>query len=131
MVARSEAERMAQGLDDLAKAFDGSGLGQHPVSGHSAILKRMAQSVRADAAVGKTPYSWSDSSLYAAAGTGTSTLPLPVLHDLRCAGLETLAQDGETISLQDLNASFRETGVDPSARLRIKSALASTGRLTT
>jgi hypothetical protein len=122
----SEVQRMAEGLEDLAKAFDGSGLGQHPVSGHSAILKRMAQSVRADAAVGKTPYSWSDTGLYASAAA--STLPAPIIHDLRCAGLESLAGDGESIAIGDLDESL--SGTDPSIRFRIKGALFAAGKVT-
>jgi hypothetical protein len=129
MVARAEAERMAQALEDVARSMDGASIGQHPVSGHANIARRLASDLRAQVALGWVPFSFSDSGMYASAAT--STLPAPVLADLRASGLEVLAGDGETISITDLDASFAETGVDPSARFRIKSALASAGKLTT
>jgi hypothetical protein len=129
MAARSESERMAQGLEDLAKAFDGSGLGQHPISGHSALLKRMAQSVRADMAVGKTPYSYSDSAaMYAAADTGASFPPM-VRHALDKAGLAQLQAAGETISLESLDATFAEMETPSSDRFLLKGFLATAQKI--
>jgi hypothetical protein len=124
---RSLVARHADGLDDAAAALAKDNIGL-ATNGHVALLRRIAASMRADAARGVLPHSYNDS-MYASAAT--ASLPLPVLHDLRAAGLESLAQDGETITLQNLNASFAETPeIDVSRKLRIKGALLASGKLT-
>jgi hypothetical protein len=126
MGLRQDIERFSQAAEDLAKAMDASGIGQHATQGHAAVLRRMASSMRADAAQGKTPFAFTDNSVYAAATA--SQLPAQIVHTMRASGLEMGPND--TIALDDLNETFSRAGTDPGDRIAIKSALAAAGRLT-
>jgi hypothetical protein len=125
---RSKVERHAANLENAAKSMSADGIGLDNLRGHASILRRMASAMRQDAAQGRLPHSYSDNAaMYASAG---ASLPGPVLHDLRAAGLESLAQDGESISITDLDASFAETGTDAGTRIRLKQWAAGAGKLT-
>ena len=49
-------EPHAKRLEDAADKMDSDGIGGHPTRGHAVVLRQMAGSMRADAAVGKLPH---------------------------------------------------------------------------
>ena len=56
----SKVEPHAAALEAAADRMDADGIGGHPTRGHAAVLRDMVGCMRAEAAVGKTPYSYSD-----------------------------------------------------------------------
>lgn len=54
----------AKALEAAADHMEKAGMGLHPTHGHVVQARRMASSLRVDAAVGKMPHSWSDSGSY-------------------------------------------------------------------
>jgi hypothetical protein len=121
---RSTVERHASALEDAAKAMAGDhiGLGN---GGHVGLLRQMAADLRATAARGILPSSYSGG-MYASATS--SQLPGQIVHAMSAAGLALGPTD--TISIDDLNATFADAGTEPGDRIAIKQALASAGRLT-
>lgn len=57
---RSMVEPHATALESCAASMEAAGIGATPNSGHSHVLRRMADSMRAEAAVGKVPHVWRD-----------------------------------------------------------------------
>ena len=75
----AKIEPHALRLEDAADKMDAAGIGGHQTRGHAVTLRSMAANMRADAAVGKLPYS--NSSLHAAADN--ARLPRGRLSPLR------------------------------------------------
>jgi hypothetical protein len=57
-------EKHAVRLDKAADMMDQDGIGGHPSRGHAMMLRKMAGSMRADAAMGKTPHVFLDGDNY-------------------------------------------------------------------
>ena len=51
-----KVEPHAKRLEDVAAKMDEAGIGGHATSGHAAVLRKMAETMRADAAEGKMPH---------------------------------------------------------------------------
>jgi hypothetical protein len=128
---RSRVERHAQALEDAAAAMAADGIGLHSTRGHSVYLKRMAESMRADAAQGRLPHAWHDTAgMYAAAsGPVEPALPAPVLRTLQACGVDLAAKD-TTISVADLDVSMTAAGIGTPEKIAAKFELARLGRLT-
>lgn len=74
---RTKVESHARALEACADGMEASAVGGHAQNGHVAVLRRMAGSMRAEAAVGKIPHIWRDHDypMYAAADTGKPAAP--------------------------------------------------------
>jgi hypothetical protein len=59
-VTREMVEPHAAALEACAASMEASGVGTHPSNGHVHVLRRMASSMRAEAANGKVPSIWRD-----------------------------------------------------------------------
>ena len=57
---RALAEPHATALEGCAAAMEAAGVGTDPKFGHVHVLRRMSDSMRAEAAVGKVPHIWRD-----------------------------------------------------------------------
>lgn len=57
---RNKIEPHAKALEACAGAMEAAAVGGHPHNGHVAVLRRMADSMRAEAAVGKVPHIYRD-----------------------------------------------------------------------
>lgn len=66
---RNKVEPHAKALEACADAMDAAAVGGHPQNGHAAVIRRMAGSMRAEAAMGKIPHIFRDHDypLYASA----------------------------------------------------------------
>jgi hypothetical protein len=110
----------ADRLDAAADAMAKDGVGLHDTRGHVATLRRMASSMRADAASGRVPHAFTDN-FYASAAV--QQLPAQILKTLAAAGISA----SEKISAGEFDA--KATGIDPHDRLRAKLALDKIGML--
>jgi hypothetical protein len=123
---RSMVQRHVSALEDAAKSMEADGVGLHSTRGHVPILRRMAESMRVDAAVGKTPHQFSDSfGMYAS--SAASALPFAVASALATCGIDLGASDH--IALADLNVSMDAADVSPGDRILVKQTLAKAGKL--
>jgi hypothetical protein len=120
---RTSIDGHARALEAAADGMEEDGIGLHPTQGHVSHLRRMAGSLRADAALGKTPYEYHGVGLYAAADAAPS-LPGPVLAMLRAAGVDLPGK----LSLAQLDTCL--AAIDPGERILIKTELNKRGRLT-
>jgi len=57
---REMVEPHAAALDACRAAMEAAGIGTHPSMGHVHVLRRMADSMRAEAEMGKLPSTWRD-----------------------------------------------------------------------
>lgn len=57
---RSMVEPHCSALESCAAAMESAGVGTHPSNGHVHVLRRMSDSMRAEAAIGKVPHIWRD-----------------------------------------------------------------------
>lgn len=122
---RAKVEQHSKAIDDVADAMSSGGIGLHATQGHVGHLRRMAGAMRADGAVGKTPYEYHGVGLYASADAAPA-LPRPVLRALHAAGVEVVGEG--KVSLAELDRALAAAGV--SERVLIKTELARLGRLT-
>jgi hypothetical protein len=60
MALRDAIELHANCLEADADNLESDGIGLHPTQGHVAVLRRTANNMRADAAVGKVPHAYYD-----------------------------------------------------------------------
>jgi hypothetical protein len=73
---RDMVEPHAAALDACRAAMEAAGVGTDPSNGHVHVLRRMADSMRAEAAMGKVPSAWNGVSMYAAADASAPRKPL-------------------------------------------------------
>lgn len=129
MSTKGEIERHARMLDDVGASMSKAGIGLHSGSGHVAVLKRMADTMRSDAAFGRTPYSYENGSIYASADTGDDAayadLPYEIKDILKRTGIP-LDPDG-CLSLERVTAARAETS--PKDRISLKGYFARIHRL--
>lgn len=130
---RTAVEPHALALESAADAMHTAGIGLAPTSGHVDALRRMANAMRADAALGRVPHAYGgmyaateeqDANLQLADGGAEAPLPRAVLASLQAAGVTI--RPGE-VSLAELDTAM--SGADLSARLLVKSELNRLGRL--
>ena len=89
-------------LEAAAAAMEKDGVGLHATAGHVNNLRRMADSMRAEAAVGKVPHAYHDSgSYYASADLVRQPAPLAATVKIE-----------ETAEFKSLKASFEKTADD-------------------
>jgi hypothetical protein len=125
---RAMVQRHVDALEDTAKAMERDNIGLHATRGHVPVLRRMAESMRVDAALGRTPHQFSDSfGMYAS--SAESALPFAVASTLTACGIDLGAD--EHIALADLDASMAAADVSPGDRILTKQTLAQLGKLTT
>jgi len=74
-VTIGKVEPHAAALEGCAAAMEAAGVGLHPAGGHVAILRRMAGSMRAEAAVGKVPHIFRDHDYPYSAAANRATEP--------------------------------------------------------
>jgi hypothetical protein len=121
----SKVEPHAAALEAAADRMDADGIGGHPTRGHAAVLRDTVGCMRAEAAVGKTPYSYSD--MHAGADDSEPTeenfrvtaARVEAASLLRRAGLEVAAVKGNKLNIADLDRCL--SGQPIERRLRIKS----------
>jgi hypothetical protein len=136
-------EPHAKRLEDAADRMDAAGIGGHPVNGHVAVLRGMAASMRADAAVGKMPHAYigtGSGAVFGAAGDAPKGRPIltlvqaaaakkenaPLVQQI-CAtaqrlGLSSIEPDTQ-IDINKLNADLTNRNVGIDARMSLKAML--------
>lgn len=77
LMAKAQTEGMvephAKGLEACADGMEAAGIGGHPTRGHVAIMRNMAKTMRASAAMGQLPHVYRDHDFFtASAAEGTS-----------------------------------------------------------
>jgi hypothetical protein len=116
-------------------------VGVDPKFGHVHVLRRMSDSMRAEAASGKVPNVWHDS-MYAGADNVAPRKPLNQLPPrLDAAALVDLFFDrilplpstvkalGHKVSLADVDKALSATGLAVADKIQIKNALSAKGFL--
>jgi hypothetical protein len=127
MAIRDSIGLHADCLDADADALEAAGIGLHPTRGHVAILRRMSNSMRSDAAQGRNPYEWHDGAGVYASGDPPEAPPLPrqVLDSLRAAGIDPDVK----VSLAQLDAAMTKAEIARLDRISVKTELLRAGWL--
>ena len=107
-----KVEPHAAGLEKIADAMECDGIGGDPNNGHAVLLRRMAGSMRAEAAQGRLPSSWYS---YASAEKPPTTTVAPPVVTAPSAELTQLISDVAALGtkITDLKASAAKTSPDP------------------
>ncbi|MBM7045433.1 DUF6582 domain-containing protein [Rhizobium lusitanum] len=127
---RSMVEPHATALESCAASMEASGIGSHSPAGHAAVLRRMAGSMRAEAAIGKVPaiYHDRDSGYYASAEDTTKATAAAVeaatkpLKD-ELAAMDTKLADLKAAGFKAAEVPERKTLSPAIAALLAKSGL--------
>ncbi|WP_426442040.1 hypothetical protein [Bradyrhizobium genosp. P] len=153
---RDMVEPHAAALDACHAAMAAAGIGTHPTNGHVHVLRRMADSMRAEAAMGKVPSAWRDHDypVYAAADDGNAAAKRPVTfipQNLNAAALADILDrlnmplppavkalaasgmpygaTGHKISLAELDKRLSATSLTTADRIKVKFATEQNGLL--
>jgi hypothetical protein len=113
---KAAVEPHATALEGVALAMEAASVGNHPASGHAVALRRMAGSLRAEAALGKVPHVYADYSVAAGADKGADKVALaaateaatkPLLDKL--AVLDTQMADLKAAAFKNAEQPGRKT----------------------
>jgi hypothetical protein len=116
--AMSMVEPHAQSLESCAAAMEASGVGGDAQRGHAVVLRRMAGSMRAEAAMGKVPHIYRDHDYFvsAAADKVDETAAINARLDemvkplaASLAALETKLADVKAAAVANVEAPARKT----------------------
>jgi hypothetical protein len=116
--AMSMVEPHAESLESCAAAMEASGVGGDPQRGHAVVLRRMAGSMRAEAAMGKVPHIYRDHDYFvsaaadkvdetAAISTKLDEMVKPLADGLKA--LETRLADVKAAAVANVEAPARKT----------------------
>jgi hypothetical protein len=140
---RDVVAKHAQRLEAAADAMTSDGIGQHLTSGHAVVLRRMASSMRAEAAAGALPSRWNDS-IYGSADTQSDRilrvessdgsppiqgggLPSVIAHMLTSRQVSMPATG--SVRLAELDGVLASAGMPPDQKIAVKRSLQLAGRL--
>lgn len=105
---RAAVEPHAAALDSCAAAMEAAGIGNHPSLGHGTVLRRMAGSMRAEAAMGKMPHIYRDHDYGYSAGADKNEAAKAVVEEATKGLKDQLASLGTQFA--DLKAAaFKAT----------------------
>jgi len=79
---RAMVEPHAATIESCAASMEAAGVGADPKFGHASALRRMAGTMRAEAAVGKVPHIWRDHDYPTYAAADTRAVPAPSQADI-------------------------------------------------
>jgi len=102
---RSMVEPHCSALESTAAAMESAGVGVGADRGHVHVLRRMADSMRAEAAEGKVPSKWYDGSYYSSADTTQQTQTEEV--DLKKDEVTALIAEAVTAALKPLQDELK------------------------
>lgn len=111
---RAAIEPHASALESCAAAMEAAGIGNHASQGHAVVLRRMAGSMRAEAAMGKMPHIYRDHDYgySAAADKGADTAK--AVEEATKPLLEKIASLGTQMA--DLKASAFKNAEEPARK---------------
>lgn len=132
---RSSVEPHCSALEGCAAAMEAAGIGAEPKSGHAAVLRRMASSMRAEAAIGKIPHIFRDHDYPYYAGADKTVDPDKVVADKIAAAVEAAVKPlkdqlaaAET-KVKDLTEVRRVQATAPERKTLSASATAALSRI--
>lgn len=105
---RAMVEPHCSAMDACHAAMEAAGVGTHPKFGHVQVLRRMSDSMRAEAAIGKIPHIWRDHDYpYEAARDNRASNPEE--DDLKKDEVEKLIAAAVTQALEPLTKELKDT----------------------
>ena len=99
----SMVEPHCSALEACAKSMSAAGIGNDTRNGHTVVLQRMANSMRADAAMGRIPHSFSDYGYYASADDNIEDI------DMKPEELAKLVNDSVNAALDARDKASKES----------------------
>jgi|ERR1700677_2786364 hypothetical protein len=123
MLVAEMVGKHADRLDAIADGMERDGIGGDLRNGHRLFLKRMASSMRAEAAAGRVPSTYNaNADIYASAER--PPLPAVVQHLMASNGIDL---EGGQITIGALDAAMTDATI--SDRFALQTALARAGRI--
>jgi len=127
---RALVEPHASALEAVCSAMEAAGVGVDPKFGHVHVLRRMSDSMRAEAAAGKVPNSWHDSMYAGAEKSARKPVTFsPMVSSLLARASIVLPEGDAKLSISQIDAALSAANLPVDKRIMVKNELAAHGLL--